>query len=86
MGMLLMSIANVWLNGVTGTGKTTVNLIIEIVAIVLYMGYTCYFMKVNYISLAMAWSNEFIYWTSIFLMSFFFLKSGKWKGKNLAQL
>jgi Na+-driven multidrug efflux pump len=81
LGLLFMSIANIWLNGVTGTGKTKVNLVIELVAIVLYLGYTWYFMKENYISLAMAWSNEFIYWTSIFLMSFFFLKSGKWKTK-----
>ncbi len=86
MGMLLMSIANVWLNSVTGTGKTTVNLRIEIIAIILYMAYTWYFMKLNYISLAMAWSNEFIYWTSIFLMSFFYMKSGRWKGKGLVEL
>jgi Na+-driven multidrug efflux pump len=81
LGLLFMSIANIWLNGVTGTGKTKVNLLIEIVAIILYLIYTFYFMKFNYISLAMAWSNEFIYWTSIFLMSFFFLRSGKWKTK-----
>lgn len=82
LGLLFMSIANIWLNGVTGTGKTKVNLLIEVIAIVLYLLYTFYFMKLNYISLAMAWSNEFIYWTSIFLMSFLFLKSGKWKTRN----
>jgi len=82
LGMLFMSIANIWLNGVTGTGKTKVNLLIEIVAITLYLIYTWIFMKVHYISLAMAWSNEFIYWTSIFTMAFLFLKSGKWKTKN----
>lgn len=82
LGLLFMSIANIWLNGVTGTGKTKVNLLIEIVAIALYLLYTFYFMRVNYISLAIAWSNEFIYWTSIFLMSFLFLRSGKWKTKN----
>ncbi len=86
MGMLLMSVANVWLNSVTGTGKTTVNLAIEVVAIALYMGYTWYFMKVNYISLAMAWSNEFIYWSSIFLMSFLYMKRGRWKGKGAVEL
>ena len=79
LGLLFMSIANIWLNGVTGTGKTKVNLLIEIVAISLYLIYTWIFMKIHYISLAMAWSNEFIYWTSIFTMSYFFLKSGKWK-------
>ncbi len=77
--LLIMSIANIWLNGVTGTGKTRVNLAIEIVAIILYLIYTWIFMKVHYISLAMAWSNEFVYWISIFLLSFGFLKSGKWK-------
>ncbi len=79
VGLVFMSIANIWLNGVTGTGKTRVNLIIEIVAILLYLPYTIYFLHINYISLAMAWSNEFIYWSSIFLMSFLFLRSGKWK-------
>ncbi len=79
LGLLFMSIANIWLNGITGTGKTKVNLLIEIVAISLYLLYTWYFMKLNYISLAMAWSNEFVYWTVIFTASFFYLRSGKWK-------
>jgi multidrug resistance protein, MATE family len=83
LGLLFMSIANIWLNAVTGTGKTRINLLIEIVAIILYLCYTWYFMKVNYVSLAMAWSNEFIYWTSIFIMSFVYIKSGKWKTKQL---
>ncbi len=79
LGMIFMSIANVWLNGVTGTGKTKANLLIEIIAISFYLMYTYYFMKVHYISLAMAWSNEFVYWTFIFTMSFLFLRSEKWK-------
>ena len=81
LGMLLMSLANIWLNGVTGTGKTKVNLQIEILAILLYLAYTWYFMRVHYISLAMAWSNEFIYWSTVFLLSFWYLNSGKWKTK-----
>jgi putative MATE family efflux protein len=84
LGLLFMSIANIWLNGVTGTGKTKVNLAIEIVAITLYLLYTWYFMKVNYVSLAMAWSNEFIYWSSIFLMASLYLYSGKWRTKKQA--
>jgi multidrug resistance protein, MATE family len=79
LGMILMSVANIWLNAVTGTGKTKMNLLIELVAISFYLIYTFYFTKVNYISLAMAWSNEFVYWTSIFAMAFIYLNSGKWK-------
>lgn len=79
--LLLMCVANIWLNGVTGTGKTKMNLLIEIVAITLYLIYTWIFVKVNFISLAFAWSNEFIYWSSIFIIAYFYLKSGKWKAK-----
>lgn len=82
LGILLMSVANIWLNGVTGTGKTTVNLSIEIIAILLYLIYTWYFMKYHYVSLAVAWSNECIYWTVIFIISFWYLQSQKWKQKN----
>ena len=81
LGLMLMSIANIWLNGVTGTAKTRMNLLIEIVAITVYLVYTWYFIKLNYISLAMAWSNELVYWSTIFLMSFIYLRSGKWKTK-----
>lgn len=81
VGLMIMSIANIWLNGVTGTGKTRVNLGIEIIAIIIYFIYTWYFMKTNYISLAWAWSNELVYWSSIFVLSFAFLKSGMWKTK-----
>jgi multidrug resistance protein, MATE family len=80
--MLVMSVGNIWLNGVTGTGKTTMNLAIEVVAISLYLLYTYYFMKVHYVSLAVAWSNEFVYWSLIFILSFSFLKFGKWKKAN----
>ncbi len=79
--LLLMSLANTWLNGVTGTGKTKMNLFIELVAITLYLIYTWIFVKMHFISLAFAWTNEFVYWGSIFIMAWFYLKSGRWKTK-----
>ena len=82
-GLMFMSIANIWLNGVTGTAKTRVNLLIEIIAITVYLIYTWYFIKVKYISLAMAWSNELVYWFTIFIISFIYLRSGKWKTKTV---
>lgn len=81
--IMFMSVANIWLNAVTGTGKTKVNLAIEIIAISLYLGYTWYFMKINYVSLAVAWSNELIYWASIFIMSSVFIYGGKWRTKTI---
>ncbi len=78
-GLLAMSIANIWLNAVTGTGKTKVNLFIELIAITLYLVYTIVFTKWHYVSLPMAWSNEIVYWSSIFLMAFIFFKKGNWR-------
>ena len=80
-GLIGMSLGAVWLNGITGTGKTRVNLLIELVAIVLYIGYSWYVMKSLNGSLAMGWSNEIVYWFSILALSAWFLLSGKWNDK-----
>jgi len=78
LGMIFMSISNIWLNAVTGTGNTRINLQIEIISISLYLVYTWYFMKLHYISLSIAWSNEFVYWVSILFMASGYMFSKKW--------
>lgn len=80
-GMLLMSISVVWLNAVTGTGNTRMNLIIEAVTIVLYLIYIYFVLEVFQLSLVWAWASELIYWSVIFLMSFKYIRSRKWEGK-----
>lgn len=80
-GMLLMSISVVWLNAVTGTGNTRMNLIIEAVTIVAYLVYVYLVLEVYQLSLIWAWASELIYWSVIFVMAFNYLKSDKWKGK-----
>ncbi len=76
---LAMSISTVWLNAVTGTGRTKVNLGIEVVAILLYITYIYFVMVRWHLSLATAWANELVYWASIFTLAFWYIKSGKWK-------
>jgi len=78
LGMIMMSIASIWLNAVTGTGKTKMNLIIEAVAIVFYLAYTLVIVKKLRLTLAVVWSNELVYWLLIFLVSFWFIKKGNW--------
>jgi multidrug resistance protein, MATE family len=77
--MLCMSLSTTWLNGLTGTGKTNINLLTEIVGISLYIGYTFITMKVYHVSLAMAWSNELVYWSSMLIIAFLYMRSGRWK-------
>ena len=80
-GLLCMSIATTWLNAVTGTGNTRVNLLIEIAAIIIYCIYIWLVMDVWKLSLAWAWTSEMLYWTLLFNFSFFYIRSGKWKEK-----
>jgi putative MATE family efflux protein len=83
MGTLLMSSATIWLNAVTGTGNTKINLAIEIVAISIY---SIYIWQVIYVwkwSLPWAWSSEILYWLLIFIMSFLYIQSGKWRKKEI---
>ena len=83
LGMLLMSIAVIWLNAVTGTGKTKMNLLIELTAIICYLIYIYLVMVRFKLPLAIAWTNEFIYWTVIFAIAFWYIKSGKWKSPEI---
>jgi Na+-driven multidrug efflux pump len=79
LGMLMMSIAVIWLNAVTGTGKTKMNLLIELIAIICYLIYIYLVMIKFKLSLEWAWANEIVYWVAIFAAAFWYIKSGKWK-------
>ncbi|MEP7374927.1 MAG: MATE family efflux transporter [Chitinophagaceae bacterium] len=81
VGLLCMSIATVWLNGVTGTGNSKVNLGIEMITIFLYSIYIYLVLDVWHLSLIWAWASELLYWTAIFTLSYLYLRSGKWRNK-----
>lgn len=81
VGMVFMSFSVVWLNAVTGTGNTKVNLLIEAVTITLYIIYVYLVLEVWHLSLVWAWASEVLYWIAIFTMAYFYIMSGKWRGK-----
>jgi putative MATE family efflux protein len=81
--LVIMSFATVWLNAVTGTGHSRVNLMIEIVAIVLYGLYTFLVLEVFKMSIVAGWLSEWLYWSIILFLSFMYIRSGKWKGKKI---
>jgi MATE family multidrug resistance protein len=79
--LVLMSFSTVWLNAVTGTGNTRVNLMIEFITIVFYCIYVYLTLERWNASLVVGWMSEWIYWLSLFFLSFAYIRSGKWKGK-----
>ncbi len=80
---LIMSLSTVAFNGVVGTGNTLVTLTMEISGVGLYLVY-CYFVIHLWRSdLYLCWGSEFVYWTCLLIGSFWYLRSGKWRGKQI---
>ena len=81
LGLLMMSFSTVWLNAVTGTANTLVNLAIEMITLVLYCAYVYFVLEYFRLPITWGWASEWIYWLSIFFLAFAYMKSGKWKKK-----
>ena len=79
MALVLCSAAVVWLNSVTGTGRSKATFLIEVIAILFYCLYVYYTLEVQKLSIAWGWASELLYWTVIFCLSFFYMRSGQWK-------
>jgi putative MATE family efflux protein len=83
LSTLLMAISGVVLSAVTGTGNTKINLGIEFAAVVGYLLYCSIVVEQWRSPLYVAWLADFFYWTIIFVLCFFYLRSGKWKAKSI---
>lgn len=83
VALLMMSVGTIWLNAVTGTGNTRINLMIELVTIVIYCLYVFLVLEYWNLSIGWGWGSEWVYWISMFSMAFFYMRSGKWMGKKI---
>jgi Na+-driven multidrug efflux pump len=83
VALIMMSFGTVWLNAVTGTGNTTVNLLIEVVAIVIYSTYVYVVLEYWNLPITWGWASEWVYWVSMFIPAFLYLRSGRWKQKKI---
>jgi len=83
VALLMMSVGTVWLNAVTGTGNTMVNLRIEFITIIIYCLYTYLVLEHWNLDITWGWGSEWVYWISMFSMAFVYMKSGKWRGKKI---
>ena len=79
--MLLMSISVVWLNAVTGTGNSRYTFYIELITIILYSIYVYLVLEHFNLSIVYGWMSEWLYWISLFILSWLYIRSGKWKSK-----
>lgn len=80
--LVLMSVSVVWMNAVTGTGNSRINLFSEIAAIILYCSYVYTVLEVLNMPITWGWASEWIYWMTILVPSFFYISSNRWIKKN----
>lgn len=83
LALMLMSFGTIWLNAVTGTGNSKINLFIELITIVLYCVYVFVVLEWLNLPITWGWASEWLYWTSMFTMAYFYMKSGRWKNKTI---
>jgi multidrug resistance protein, MATE family len=77
--MLMMSIAVVWVNAVTGTGNSKMNLYTEIATIVFYVLYVYIVLEKYFLPITYGWMSEWLYWGIMFIPSYWYIKSNRWK-------
>ncbi|HMG91990.1 MAG TPA: MATE family efflux transporter [Chryseolinea sp.] len=83
VALLMMSISTIWLNAVTGTGNTVVNLTIEFITIIIYSVYVYLVLEFCNLPITWGWGSEWVYWISMFSMAFLYMRSGKWRNKKI---
>lgn len=81
IALILMSCSTVWLNAITGTGKSNITFFIELIAIVVYCVYAYVVLEVMRLSITWGWAAELIYWSLLGSLSYFYIRSGRWKTK-----
>lgn len=83
IALLMMSFGTVWLNAVTGTGNTRINLWIELITLSIYVVYVYVVLEHYRMSITWGWVSEWVYWLSMFSMAYLYMRSGRWKNTQL---
>jgi putative MATE family efflux protein len=78
-GMLFFSVSMILLNSISGTGKTQVALMIEILNIFIYLSYAYLAAIVFKTKLEVVWYVEVLYWITMGLCAWLYLRSNKWR-------
>jgi len=81
LALVMMSFSTVWLNAVTGTGNSKVNLAIEFITIIFYCIYVYLILGYFNLSILYGWMSEYVYWMTTFMLAYIYIRGGKWKKK-----
>lgn len=81
LALPVCSIGTVLFNSISGTGNTRIALIFESITIALYL-LTVYVLVYRLkASVAICWTTEFVYWGTLMILSYIYLKKSRWQNK-----
>lgn len=81
--LLLFSFSSILFNGVSGTANTATALTIEVITIGVYLVVAWFLAVYLKLSIELVWTSEYIYFLMLGLLSYFYLRSGKWRKKQV---
>ncbi|MEJ2595881.1 MAG: MATE family efflux transporter, partial [bacterium] len=83
IGAVSLSFGFILFNGVSGTGKTNISLLIEVIVLAIYLlfGYAMVFIFETGVTLV--WMAEILYGTLLAIFSFLYIRSGRWKSSRV---
>ena len=81
--MLIASVANIYFNGISGTGNTQAALILETVTLVIYTSYIFWIGYIVKAPVSVCFSTEVIYYALLLICSVIYLKKAKWQNKKI---
>ena len=70
-------------SAVSGTGNTRITMLFELITISLYLFIAFYLSQKLKVDIATVWSVEYLYFGLIGILSYFYLRYGKWRGKTI---
>lgn len=83
VAVAFFAIGNVIVNSVSGTGNTKTAFVFEVVTLFFYISYVYLTAIVYPQHVAVVWMSEFVYWTIIAALGYIYLRTGRWKGKQI---
>lgn len=83
VAILFCAVGNIIFSGVSGTGNTRTAFSIEFLTLFFYLSYVYYTAIIHPSPVAIVWMSEFVYWTIIGALGYWYLLKGNWRKKEI---
>lgn len=84
--MFVFSLSVIVFNSVASIGRVKVLMIIEFISIFIYLVFCYFIFHSSYITLALAWTSEMLYWLTQGLLALLYLRFSNWKTKLTSEM